>query len=224
METCNEDLSGWDPRVLQRAPRVTFYASEKAITAYYLLLHLLVCVCREEEGFQQVATRRINTLQSDSGRTKEAVPDLGEFIVTTALVHLLNRAEEDIPTWPKISEALLDEAIMRNVRWVLKDVQELEILEDGPSDYRIAIIFARSRVSSRTIMFQVAFQENFLEQYKKIGVEARVGRYGLPEEGLAEQMVEIKQIYRVGTWVGFFERVKYENNGMEEFGRDETSR
>ena len=114
------------------------------------------------------------------------------------------------PSWGTINGPFLEEAIIRNVRWVLKDAPELEVMEEGANEYRLVNTFAKSKTSLRLIMFQVTFLDLFIKTYHSLGIEALDRNYGFPESGLPEKMVEeIKAIYKVDSWPEFFGKVQY---------------
>jgi hypothetical protein len=136
---------------------------------------------------------------------------MGELIVMITLVLIMfPSGHPNVPTWPTLSGPFLEEAITRNVRWVLKDAPELEVLEQGASDYRLITTFSRSRTSLRLIMFQITFLDLFIRTYHKIGIRTLDQNYGFPESHLPGRMVEeIKAIYKVDTWPDFFAKVQF---------------
>jgi hypothetical protein len=78
------------------------------------------------------------------------VSDIGEFIVMASLV--LGSPPEDACkriTWDDLNGLLLEEVFIRNVRWTLKAHPELEILENGASEYRLEKTFQASKTSLR---------------------------------------------------------------------------
>ncbi|TFK75490.1 hypothetical protein BDN72DRAFT_954690 [Pluteus cervinus] len=201
--------------------RVT-YASEKAIQGYCHLLHLLICLSRKEVKILVEAVKVLkNFMEKKKMRTKDVVPDLGDLIVMTVLVIAKPlRNEQHLMTWENLSGSLLQEALVRNTYWILKDTPELELLEQGPSKYRLQKTFEKSRTSLRLIMFQLTFMDLFVETYGEEATRSGTGRsglkkldddYGFVEKELPSRMVkEIKEIYAIKTWEGFFKRVRFE--------------
>ncbi|KAF8195707.1 hypothetical protein K438DRAFT_1934172 [Mycena galopus ATCC 62051] len=107
----------------------------------------------------------------------------------------------------KWSESLvapfLEEVLIRNARWVLKDAPHLEVLEHGSSDYRLAKTFDRPKTSLWLVMFQITFLELF---YKAYGHGyGDIARWTTTTVFLKEA----KQIYEIDTWPAFFEKVRY---------------
>ena len=194
---------------------VPIHASEKAITSYCHLFHLLMCLSRSTPAILHDATwylRRFIT--HPNTRSKMETPDLGQMIVHINLVVVLPPIDNLRPmSWDVISTHYLKEALTRNVRWVLKDAPELEVMEQGTSDYRLNTTFSKSKTSLRLIMFQITFLNLFLETYAS-RISSLDENYGFAVKELPERMVkEIKEIFTVDTWPEFFSRVQY-THGM----------
>ncbi|KAJ3506568.1 hypothetical protein NLJ89_g6798 [Agrocybe chaxingu] len=187
------------------------YASEKAVVSYCLLLHLLMCLSRSTPAILSDATNKLRAFIDEPGeRLKAKTPDMGELIVVVILVLVMPQIDTKRPiTWDAIRGKFLEEAIIRNVRWVLQTSPELELLEQGASDYRLETTFANSKTSLRLIMFQVSFLSIFLETYAS-DITFLDDNYGFADKDLPERMVkEIKEIYKVGTWPQFFAKVRF---------------
>ncbi|KAF8170927.1 hypothetical protein BJ912DRAFT_996392 [Pholiota molesta] len=190
-----------------RGPQTLLHASEKAIVSYCHLFHLLIRLCEATpEILQDVNVKLRLFLTQESARNKAQTPDIGELIVVIMLAHVLPRLDDEKPrvTWEEISGKFLQEVITRNVRWVLKDAPELELLEKGASDYRLIKTFQLSKTSLRLIMFQMTFLGLFSATYAS-DLSRLDSNYGFPEKELPERMVaEIKVIYQVDSWPKFF--------------------
>ncbi|CAA7262929.1 unnamed protein product [Cyclocybe aegerita] len=187
------------------------YASEKAVVSYCLLLHLLMCLSRSTPAILTDATNKLRAFVDNPGeRYKAKTPDMGEFIIAVILVLVMPQVGTKCPiTWDAIRGKFLEEAITRNVRWVLQASPELELLEQGASDYRLQTTFANSKTSLRLIMFQVTFLNIFLETYAS-DITFLDDNYGFADKDLPERMVkEIKEIYKVDTWPQFFAKVRF---------------
>ncbi|KAJ7761589.1 hypothetical protein DFH07DRAFT_771449 [Mycena maculata] len=218
MRSCDDALS----TVRSGRGQSLLHASEKAVVAYCHLFHLLLCLVREDTAILRDATSRLRRfIDQKDLRIKTHVPDLGELIVLIMLVLFRPPVDGGPPIkWGALAGPFLEEAIVRNVRWVLKDAPHLEVLEAGPSDFRLAETFARSRTSLRLIMFQITFLDLFFTAYAK-DVGRLDSNYGFPDKELPERMVEaVKEIYKVNTWPAFFTRVKFTQGagfGKEKF-------
>ncbi|TFK74838.1 hypothetical protein BDN72DRAFT_788571, partial [Pluteus cervinus] len=195
------------------------YASEKAIISYCHLFHLLICLSRVEQGIKADAIAILKRfIEDESFRHKDHNPDMGELIVMITLVLVLSTSDSDDDiinngvTWETLSEPFLREAFTRNVRWNLKDSPDLEVLEEGPSEYRLHWTFQQSKTSLRLMMFQITFLQMFITTYSGESGFAKLDEnYGFAEQGLPEKMVEeIKRIYLVDDWSMFFKRVRFE--------------
>ncbi|KAF7365112.1 UBIQUITIN-CONJUGAT-2 domain-containing protein [Mycena venus] len=206
--------------VVGNAPSFTsqtlLHASEKAVIAYCHLFHLVISLSRTDPDILADATDRLRRfMERKDARLKTQVPDLGEFIVPIILVVCRPPVGSGPPIrWSEsLAAPFLEEVLIRNARWVLKDAPHLEVLEHGSSDYRLAETFDRSKTSLRLVMFQITFLELFYQAYGH-GSDGDIARlddnYGFPEKDLPERMVEeVKQIYEIDTWPDFFEKVRY---------------
>ena len=203
MKSCDDAIGGSRNATL-------LYASEKAVISYCHLFHLLLCLCRSTPLVLRDATARLqHFIQTPTSRVKRQVPDLGELIVLVTLVLALPPVSENPVSWLQLNGPFLEEAIVRNVRWVLMDAPELEVMEAGPSDYRLQKTFEKSKTSLRLMMFQITFLDIFIKTYTG-NITLLDDNYGFSEAGLPEHMVEeIKAIYNVTTWPAFFQRVQY---------------
>jgi len=206
MKSC-DDMR--EPTDRYSKPATLLFASEKAVTSYCLLLHLLMCLCRSTPAILHGATSKLRRFIDDpKSRWKQHTPNLGELIIQITLVLVMPPVDKTRPiTWEMIRGKFLEEAVTRNVRWVLDESPELQVMEVGASDYRLETTFKNSRTSLRLIMFQVTFLNVFRETYAE-----DIGRlddnYGFADKELPERMVkEVKQIYRVTTWPQFFVKV-----------------
>ncbi|KAJ7289126.1 hypothetical protein C8J57DRAFT_1114727 [Mycena rebaudengoi] len=205
MRSCDDALSvgGQQKSIL--------HASEKAVISYCHLFHLLICLCRTTPLILRDATDRLwRFIDKKDFRTKTHVPDLGELIILIMLVVSRPPVNSGPPIkWGSLAGPFLEEAITRNVRWVLKDEPQLEVLEAGPSDYRLTQTFFRSKTSLRLIMFQITFLDLFFRAYGS-NIKRLDDNYGFPEKDIPERMVEeVKEIYKIDTWPAFFTRVRF---------------
>lgn len=211
MKSCDDVLITSRPRSGYAQPTL-LHASEKAVISYCHLFHLLLCLCRTNPLIFRDATSRLGRfIHNPASRIKAQVPDLGELIVLVMLVLILPSVDKGPPiTWAILNGPFLEEAIIRNVRWVLKDAPQLEVLEQGVCEYRLATTFSKSKTSLRLMMFQITFVDLFIKTYGQIGISRLDENYGFAEPDLPESMVdEIKEIYKVETWPAFFGRVRY---------------
>ncbi|KAF9524254.1 hypothetical protein CPB83DRAFT_861484 [Crepidotus variabilis] len=208
MKSCDDTMSS--PSASSGKSQTLLFASEKAVTSYCLLLHLLMCLCRSQPEILSDATVKLRRfVDIPKTRYKTSTPDLGELIVIITLVLLMPPTDKTKPiTWEFIRGKFLEEVVTRNVRWVLNDSPELEVMEPGASDYRLNTTFKNSKTSLRLVMFQITFLDVFLQTYG-----GDIGRlddnYGFAEKQIPEGMVkEIKEIYKVDNWPQFFVRVR----------------
>ncbi|KAG6849936.1 hypothetical protein H0H93_003465 [Arthromyces matolae] len=220
MKSCDDAFNS-----RKRQTQTLLHASERAVVSYCQLFHLSLSLIRVTPAILHDATRRLRRfIMAPTSRCKSEFPDLGELIVLINLVLACPPVDHATPmSWQLLNGPFLEEAITRNVRWVLSDNPELEVLENGASDYRLYKTFQASRTSLRLIMFQITFLDVFVKTYAGSKVKHLDENYGFPEPEIPERMVkEINAIYRVATWPGFFQRVQYVG-GMS-FGNEKMTR
>ncbi|KAJ3027331.1 hypothetical protein HDV00_011261, partial [Rhizophlyctis rosea] len=137
----------------QPRQRLNLHASDKALSGYCSLLHLLLRLALDHPSILETAHNRVHSfLSRDSKRQKDNVPDLGEFLVLLALVPGL--------TWEDLKEAVLKELLARNVVWYCKERPYLAWVEDRGAEcdeVRCKETFEGSKTSLRLLMFQVYF-------------------------------------------------------------------
>ena len=202
MKSCDDALGlGGSGRVTARTS--ILHASEKAVISYCHLFHLL-CICRTTPLVLREATTRLeHFIQMPASRIKTQVPDLGEMIILVTIVLALPPVAPNPVSWAQINGPFLEEAIVHNVCWVLKDVPELEVMEAGSSDYRLQKTFEKSQTGLWLMMFQITFLDIFIKTYAG-NISQLDDNYGFPEPDPGCMVEEIKAIYNAKTWPGFF--------------------
>jgi hypothetical protein len=150
MKSTNTILDG-DSRGTGNAPTLLL-ASERAVIAYCQLYHLLTSLASRRPAILCEATAKLRRFIADPKfRLKASVPDIGEFIVMASLV--LGSPPVDAGqqiTWRNhLNGPLLEEVFVRNVRWNLQAHPELEVLEEGTSQYRLEKTFQAAKTSLR---------------------------------------------------------------------------
>lgn len=187
-------------------------ASEKAVYAYCHLFHLAICLSGTNPAIFCDLERKVKIFVKDTkNRTKEKVPDIGELIVMITLLLALAPSKGLKVTWERMNGPVLEEVVIRNVRWILKDVPELAVMEKGRSDYRLAVTFLHAKTSLRLVMFQIAFLNLFVSTYSS-NLSYLDDNYGFPHKEVPEKMVEkIKEIYSINCWSAFFSAVRFVN-------------
>jgi len=218
MKSCDDQSgSGRNIKSTAHGQQRLLHASEKAIISYCQLFHLVTSLARKYPSILREAYRRLgNFISRPEARSKTETPDMGELIVLITIVLVLPTIDGKQPlAWSAINGLVLEEAITRNVRWVLQAVPELEVVEEGASEFRLHQTFHASKTSLRLMMFQITFLASFARAYGpgSSGSLAKLDEeYGFPEKTLPSRMVEeIKAIYQVQRWPEFFQRMRYEN-------------
>lgn len=179
------------------------HASEKAIESYFGLFHLLLCLATEHREIVDSANRRLKIFM-EGHTSKDACPNLGHLLVAVLISD--QGLTEDLIT------AIIDEAILRNVVWMLDargaGMAELSYIEPTPiSEYRLQRTFDASKVSYRLLMFLALFYKTARVPGQSISAicDELFDRHGAPPKGAAETMAaEIRKIRQVDNFQDFF--------------------
>jgi ubiquitin-protein ligase len=133
-------------------------ASERAIESYYHLFHLLLCLATSNTGIVRAINMTVSgLLQAKPRSDKTTIPNLGHLLIALLLT--------DHPVTEKVLKNVIQEAIARNVVWMLdrqkgSGMVELAYLEADPiSYYRLKKTFEASRTSYTLLMFQNLFRQ-----------------------------------------------------------------
>ena len=207
-EQCMADRQPKSTKPEAQSPAGTLlHASEKALCDFISVIHLAVALAASNPAIARDAAGAVHRfIRYNNARAKSTTPDLGELLVQMALC-------SDVG-WSELRGPLVQEALTRNVVWMLdsrqgKGLAALAFLEGEPvSEWRLKTTFEASRTSLRLLMFQHAF----LSQLPLLcGSRARPGRmtvadlkdgldarYGLPPPDMPGRLVQsIKDIYSV---------------------------
>ncbi|KAI9339369.1 hypothetical protein BDR26DRAFT_820980 [Obelidium mucronatum] len=213
MKAMDEDASFKTKRADFRkdaAPLKTkLIASEKALTGYSQLLHLLLSLCHVFPEITAMAERKVEKFLTDKdSRGKDSVPNLGEFLV---LLFCQSKY-----TWANLALSVFRECSTRNVVWMLDPKHGnkpfLAFIEpDACSDFRLEHTFGAQQTSLRLLMFQVLFMKRIgLGKQTPMELLAQLNRrFGYPQTSLAETLIEdIKGIYAVKSFNAFLPLVE----------------
>ncbi|KAI4271486.1 MAG: hypothetical protein LQ337_005966, partial [Flavoplaca oasis] len=174
------------------------HASEKAVESYFAIYHLLLCLATSNPTMIRKANNKIFSFLS--GKTsKTSCPKLGHLLVATLISdHHLSET---------LSVALIKEAVLRNVVWMLDakgaNMPELSYLEPSAiSEYRLKKTFEASLTSYRLLMFCHLFCRTArgLTSNRKTLDQLRdelFDTHGAPPRGVAASMAQ--EIRRIKT-------------------------
>ncbi|KAJ3029483.1 UNVERIFIED_CONTAM: hypothetical protein HDU68_012064 [Siphonaria sp. JEL0065] len=208
MKACDADSTFTQPVKMYETPKpivkTKMIASEKALTGYSQLLHLLLSFC---ELYPQLVTFAENQLERflhvKTSRGKQEYPNLGEFIILLFC--------QDKYAWDDLSVPVFRECSVRNVVWMLDprhgNKPSLALLEsDNTSEFRLKESFTAQQTSLRLLMFQVLFMRRLGvcdKPWKELLGDLN-NSYGYPRASLTTQIVQdIKRMYAVKSFDAF---------------------
>ncbi|CAO1597003.1 hypothetical protein XANCAGTX0491_000833 [Xanthoria calcicola] len=197
------------------------HASEKAVESYFAIYHLLFYLAADNPSMVRKANHKI--FHFLSGQTsKTTCPNLGHLLVATLI--------SDHPLTETLSVAIIKEAILRNVVWMLDptgaDMPELSYLEpSATSDYRLQHTFAASRTSYRLLMFCHLFCKTArgIKKNKNNNTNKPLSQlrddlfttHGAPPRGVAHSMArEIRRIQSIAAFPPFLREMGVQDRNM----------
>lgn len=191
------------------------HASEKAVESYFAIYHLLLCLAADNPFMIRKANNKV--FHFLSGKTsKTTCPNLGHLLVATLI--------SDHHLTETLSVAIIKEAILRNVVWMLDskgaEMPELSYLEPSPiSDYRLKNTFEASLTSYRLLMFCHLFCKTArgLPANKTLAQlrDELFDTHGAPPRGVAQSMAqEIRRIISIDSFPPFLKEMGIQDRNM----------
>jgi ubiquitin-protein ligase len=181
------------------------YESENAIYAYCHFLRLFMRFL--DSGLQPLLESKVNAfVQSAQERSKDKVPDIGEFIIMVALSQKYNLYH------PDLQKKLLEEYFSRQVFWIQKKLSEENVSFRGgaavSADQTLAKHFELAKVSNHLLIFNYMAARFFIFD----GVRAKLdSAYGLPPEFVVGNFQKmIKQIKAVSDYKTMMMAIQFE--------------
>ena len=192
------------------------HASEKAIESYFSLFHLLLCLAVAHPEIVEEANDRVRRFEIGE-TSKEDCPNLGHLLTLTLI--------SDQGLTPSLSLAIIREAVIRNVVWMLDkkgaNMPELCYLEPSPvSEFRMQRTFEGSKTSYRILMFQALFAKIARPTNTPVSTicDQIFDRHGAPPLGTAELLAkDIRQLQSINSFPEFFDvmNVEYDPSSTE---------
>lgn len=192
----------------RRSPKSNLrHASEKAIESYFHLFHLLICLAVEDPSLVKRANSMLLNFKNGK-RSKADCPSLGHLLVTLLI--------SDVKVTEEIIQAIIAEAITRNVVWLLDkkgaNLPELSHMETQPvSAYRLDKTFEGSRTSYRLLMFSELFRRTARPSHQKPlsqVCDELFERHGAPPRGAAQELAEaVRRVHTINNFPAFLKEM-----------------
>jgi ubiquitin-protein ligase len=202
------------------------HASEKAVESYYQLYHLLVTLATDNPDVAAEAGRRIKAFV-EGDQSKAEFPNLGHLLVAMLIA--------DVAMSSKITEAIIKEAITRNVVWMLDSrgagMAGLSYFEPSEfSMFRLSKTYEASKTSYNLLMFAHLMRKTVTKPAAGTdATESRTlqdirgelfSRHGSPPAGTAAELAaSIRRIQKVDSFPDFLEAMDVAVPTKEEFTR-----
>ncbi len=186
------------------------HVSERAIESYFHLFHLLLCMAVDDPAVVEAANERVGSFAR--GRTTKAdCPSLGRLLIALLIT--------DVSVDDKLVVAIIIEAIIRNVVWLLDrqgaNLPELSYLEPRHemSVYRLQKSFEGCRTSYRLLMFSELFRKAARPSSSRSLEHIRdelFDRHGAPPPGVAARMAaKVRRLHGINSFPKFLEAMKF---------------
>jgi ubiquitin-protein ligase len=123
------------------------HCSIKGLTGYCWFHRWLIALIDKYPQVLKHVNKKVRAfMESESGRSKDAVPIIGDFIPLLSISSV---------TWSEICETLLEEVFTRNVHWCMQKYPHLNY--EVTKQSRINASFDSSRTMNGLLMFHVHF-------------------------------------------------------------------
>lgn len=178
------------------------HESENAILAYSHYLRLLMRFLDEYPQCMDIINGNItNFINEPNMRSKQYVPDIGEFLIQIALSNKYSFEDEELKT------ILLEEYFARQVFWINKN--DSSVYKMKPSTTFLKKVFNASQVSNKLLVFNIYMAKTFIFD----GVKQILDKnYSMPPNHIITRFQEIiKNIKVLDNYKGLMEALTYGN-------------
>jgi len=192
------------------AGELQLFDSIKALEGFCSMHHLLLAFAKKYPAITQVATQKVKYfIENPDMRDKEVTPDVGELMISVALSSY---------TWSDFAPAWLEEAFIRNQRWICAKYPNLLRIEDASSCVRLTQSFNATRTGKRLAMFQRFFISEIASPARLKGNPNKNAillkeynlRMGLPEKGMAERLQQhSRKVIGCTNWWDYFALIDF---------------
>ncbi|KAJ3534074.1 hypothetical protein NMY22_g7078 [Coprinellus aureogranulatus] len=191
---------------------------DKAVQWYGQLLHLVLSICRDSPEAIRDAKKFILTSPIVTGTHPEhsndnsydAEQEMRIVIGTLTIISILepsNGGHERPLSWSMINGPFLRSFFNYTAEWWASDVPSLQVMEQGPSDFRLEKTLEAMRGYLLPLMDHISFMTRFAETYAS-NLDLLDSNYGFVEAKLTERLKkDIVDCATVKSWPGFSDRL-----------------
>ncbi|KAJ3529955.1 hypothetical protein NMY22_g8781 [Coprinellus aureogranulatus] len=194
---------------------------DKAVQWHGQLLHLALSVCRDSPEAVREAKKFIlkspivtGTVEHSNDASYDADQEMRMVIGTLTIISILEPStggQERPLSWSMINGPFLRSFFSYTAEWWASDVPSLQVMEQGPSDFRLQKTFEAMRGYLLPLMVHISFMTRFAETYAS-NLDLLDDHYGFVEAKLTERLKkDIVDCATVKSWPGFFRQIRWAN-------------
>ena len=167
------------------------FISNKALNGFCEFHHLLIQFIKWYPEIIDIANTKIyNFINIDGYTRKNKIPSFGDFLVLLLVT--------DKYTWKDIKENYNRESLDRSIRWILKDIPNIESITDPNI---VSDLFETLKIGKRLFLFSICFINYIAPKC----VNTYDKRYGRPPKIVQEEFqTKIKKINNINNWKDYY--------------------
>lgn len=192
------------------AGELQLFDSIKALEGYSAIHHLLLAFADKYPQIKRTANEQVKAfIDNPLMRDKEVTPDIGELFIQVAISDY---------SWNDFAPAWVEEAFIRNARWILAKYPNLLKFEGKSSCVRLTQSFNATRTGKRLAMFQRFFISEVCspahlrgkKDKNKLLLQEYNNRLGFPAKGMAEKLqAHSRKVIACNNWWDYFELIDF---------------